>query len=111
MASSQGSGSPNNEEVLMEENEGPNPNNTPVTPFARRVSFGAQAFGSVRSGSFSNGTKRPSFTPLAEKPSNQSSVSRSPSTATQGKSRGLFATAPFSEFLVDSFTRFANSSD
>jgi len=57
ISSSQDSGSPNQEEAIFEDNEGPNPNNTPVSPFARRVSFGAQAFGSVRTGggSFSNG--------------------------------------------------------
>lgn len=90
IASSQDSGSPNNEDVLLEENEGPNPANTPASPFARRVSFGAQAFGSVKSGggSFSNGTRRPSHSPLTEKPSNTVSKSPPPAT-TPGKSRGL----------------------
>lgn len=53
LSSSVGSGSPNFEEAVMEEGESENmpPMNTPASPFARRVSFGAQALRDVRSGS------------------------------------------------------------
>ena len=91
ITSSQDTGSPGNEEAILEDNDNSGQSNTtPTSPFARRVSFGAQAYGNVRSsrGSFSNGI-RPSLSPLTEKPSNQSSVSRSASTSTSGKSRGL----------------------
>ncbi|KKY17389.1 hypothetical protein UCRPC4_g05633 [Phaeomoniella chlamydospora] len=51
-------GSPGNEEAILEDNDNSGQSNTtPTSPFARRVSFGAQAYGNVRSsrGSFSNG--------------------------------------------------------
>ncbi|KAK2768777.1 hypothetical protein FQN54_000633 [Arachnomyces sp. PD_36] len=53
LSSSVGSGSPNFEEAVMEEGESEHtgPMNTPASPFARRVSFGAQALRDVRSGS------------------------------------------------------------
>lgn len=55
LSSSVGSGSPNFEEAVTEEGESENmaPMNTPASPFARRVSFGAQALRDVRSGSAS----------------------------------------------------------
>ncbi|KAL9105895.1 MAG: hypothetical protein Q9227_009006 [Pyrenula ochraceoflavens] len=97
ISSSQSSSSPAFEEAVLEENEqGSAPTNTPATPFARRVSFGAQAYrdlqrsGSVNSGGNTNGARRPSLAILSEIP-NQSATPRSPPpvTTTPGKSRGL----------------------
>ncbi|KAL2010121.1 hypothetical protein VTN00DRAFT_5928 [Thermoascus crustaceus] len=50
LSSSMGSSATNFEEAVIEENENTPPNNTPVSPFARRVSFGAQALRDVRGG-------------------------------------------------------------
>ncbi|KAL9619798.1 MAG: hypothetical protein Q9160_005634 [Pyrenula sp. 1 TL-2023] len=66
ISSSNSSSSPVVEEAVVEENENPGPTNTPASPFARRVSFGAQAYRDIRSGSVSgnngsNGSGRPSL--------------------------------------------------
>ncbi|KAL1999755.1 hypothetical protein VTN02DRAFT_4072 [Thermoascus thermophilus] len=50
LSSSMGSSSTNFEEAVVEENENTPPSNMPVSPFARRVSFGAQALREVRGG-------------------------------------------------------------
>ena len=79
LSSSVGSGSPMFEEAVMEEGESENvpPMNTPASPFARRVSFGAQALRDVRSGSGSaNGRYT---TPLAT--SSSAAKNRKPSSA------------------------------
>ncbi|KAJ5664751.1 hypothetical protein N7462_011564 [Penicillium macrosclerotiorum] len=46
---------PNNEEAVTEDPEGSSPSATPNSPFARRVSFGAQALREARAGSIGNG--------------------------------------------------------
>lgn len=118
VSSSNSSGSPALEEAVVEENENPVPTNTPASPFARRVSFGAQAYRDIRSGSVSgnngnnNGTGRPSLATLAEI-TNQSTSSRSPPTTTPSKSRGLsLATSPlhYASFSQLPFARMTNSS-
>jgi hypothetical protein len=46
---------PNNEDAVAEDTEGSSPGATPSSPFARRVSFGAQALREARAGSIGNG--------------------------------------------------------
>jgi hypothetical protein len=79
LSSSVGSGSPMFEEAVMEEGESENlpPMNTPASPFARRVSFGAQALRDVRSGS--GGANGRYTTPLAR--STSAAKNRKPSSA------------------------------
>ncbi|EEH47922.1 uncharacterized protein PADG_04006 [Paracoccidioides brasiliensis Pb18] len=61
------SGSPNMEDSVIEENENDTPMTSPSTPFARRLSFGAQAFRERVGGGCSNG-RYPSGNPaLARK--------------------------------------------
>jgi hypothetical protein len=45
----------NNEDAVAEDAEGSSPGATPSSPFARRVSFGAQALREARAGSIGNG--------------------------------------------------------
>lgn len=58
LSSSWGSSAPN-EDVLTEDAEGSSPGATPSSPFARRLSFGAQALRDARSGSIGNGRLPP----------------------------------------------------
>jgi len=46
---------PNNEDAVAEDAESTSPSVTPSSPFARRVSFGAQALREARAGSIGNG--------------------------------------------------------
>jgi len=75
--STTGSGSPGTSVDESAIEEGDNPNNTPTTPFARRMSFGAKALRDVRAGSGNfNGRASVPFTNLA----NPASTSASPLT-------------------------------
>ncbi|KAJ5777081.1 hypothetical protein N7520_000327 [Penicillium odoratum] len=69
LSSSWGSSAPN-EDAVAEDAEGGSPN----SPFARRVSFGAQALRDARSGSISNGRIPPGSLPAA-RPSARSPAS------------------------------------
>jgi len=63
--STSGSGSPGTSVDESAIEEGDNPNNTPTTPFARRMSFGARALRDVRAGSGNfNGRASVPFTSL-----------------------------------------------
>ncbi|KAJ5626056.1 hypothetical protein N7510_002365 [Penicillium lagena] len=55
LSSSMGSNAPNAEDAVGEDAEGASPGATPNSPFARRVSFGAQALREARAGSMPNG--------------------------------------------------------
>lgn len=70
---------PNNEEAVTEDAEGTSPNVTPSSPFARRVSFGAQALREARAGSIGNGRYPPPSSSLA-------GARRTASTAVAGSS-------------------------
>lgn len=59
LSSSWGSNAPN-EDAVAEDAEGASPGTTPGSPFARRVSFGAQALREARAGSIGNGRSPPS---------------------------------------------------
>lgn len=50
---------PNNEEAVADDGEASSPGVTPSSPFARRVSFGAQALREARAGSIGNGRYPP----------------------------------------------------
>ncbi|KAK6821654.1 hypothetical protein RU639_007972 [Aspergillus parasiticus] len=55
VSSSMGSNPASLEDAVIEDNENGPPSVTPTSPFARRVSFGAQALRDVRGGSTGNG--------------------------------------------------------
>ncbi|CAL5867764.1 uncharacterized protein PFLUO_LOCUS1984 [Penicillium psychrofluorescens] len=59
MSSSMGSNAPTAEDAMGEEAESASPGATPNSPFARRVSFGAQALREARTGSIGNGRYPP----------------------------------------------------
>ena len=72
--STSGSGSPGASVDESAIEEGDNPNNTPTTPFARRMSFGARALRDVRAGSGNfNGRASAPFTNLTNPASSSSS--------------------------------------
>ncbi|KAJ5674845.1 uncharacterized protein N7477_004779 [Penicillium maclennaniae] len=74
-------GSAPNEDAVAEDLEGSPPGATPNSPFARRVSFGAQALREARTGSSGNGRYPPASSPGARPiptPTTSSSKSRSP---------------------------------
>jgi hypothetical protein len=70
---------PNNEDAVAEDTEGSSPGATPSSPFARRVSFGAQALREARAGSIGNGRYPPPSSSLA-------GARRTASTAVAGSS-------------------------
>lgn len=55
MSSSFGSSAPNPEDAVADDPESSSPGTTPSSPWARRVSFGAQALRDARAGSIGNG--------------------------------------------------------
>ncbi|KAF3391332.1 hypothetical protein F1880_007619 [Penicillium rolfsii] len=69
----------NNEDAVAEDAEGSSPGVTPSSPFARRVSFGAQALREARAGSLGNGRYPPPSSSLA-------GARRTASTAVAGSS-------------------------
>jgi hypothetical protein len=69
----------NNEDAVAEDAEGSSPGTTPSSPFARRVSFGAQALREARAGSIGNGRYPPPSSSLA-------GARRTASTAVAGSS-------------------------
>ena len=74
-------GSAPNEDAVTEDLEGSPPGATPNSPFARRVSFGAQALREARTGSIGNGRYPPAASPGARPtptPTASSSKPRSP---------------------------------
>lgn len=74
-------GSAPNEDAVTEDLEGSPPGATPHSPFARRVSFGAQALREARTGSIGNGRYPPAASPGARStptPTASSSKPRSP---------------------------------
>jgi hypothetical protein len=80
-SSTTGSGSPGTSVDESAIEEGDNPNNTPTTPFARRMSFGAKALRDVRAGSGSfNGRASVPFTNLTNPASPSTSSFSSPPT-------------------------------
>ncbi|KAJ5455770.1 uncharacterized protein N7458_004034 [Penicillium daleae] len=70
---------PNNEEAVAEDGEASSPGITPNSPFARRVSFGAQALREARAGSIGNGRYPPPS-------SSRAGARRTASTAVTGHS-------------------------
>ncbi|KAJ5114567.1 hypothetical protein NUU61_000326 [Penicillium alfredii] len=78
LSSSLGSNVPAPEDAVAEDAEGASPGTTPSSPFARRVSFGAQALREHRAGSIGNGRFPPSGSSLAESRRSVSSATRSP---------------------------------
>ncbi|KAJ5974060.1 hypothetical protein N7481_011270 [Penicillium waksmanii] len=79
MSSSLGS-APNPEDAVADEPESSSPGATPSSPWARRVSFGAQALREARAGSISNGRYPPrsGSGSSAAAPSSLAGVRRSP---------------------------------
>ncbi|KAF7596182.1 hypothetical protein BBP40_003081 [Aspergillus hancockii] len=65
VSSSMGSNSASFEDAVMEDSESGPPSATPSSPFARRVSFGAQALRDVRGGSTGNGRYPSPRSPVA----------------------------------------------
>ncbi|KAF5857162.1 hypothetical protein ETB97_006185 [Aspergillus alliaceus] len=65
VSSSMGSNSASLEDAVMEDSENGPPSVTPSSPFARRVSFGAQALRDVRGGSTGNGRYPSPRSPVA----------------------------------------------
>ncbi|KAE8147638.1 hypothetical protein BDV25DRAFT_29347 [Aspergillus avenaceus] len=76
VSSSMGSNSASFEDAVMEDNENGPPTVTPSSPFARRVSFGAQALRDVRGGSTGNGRYTSPRLSVATGDSSASSTSR-----------------------------------
>ncbi|CEJ57552.1 hypothetical protein PEBR_16797 [Penicillium brasilianum] len=78
---------PNNEDAVAEDGEPSSPGVTPSSPFARRVSFGAQALREARAGSIGNGRYPPPSSSLtgarrtASTAAGHSPPSRSPASA------------------------------
>ncbi|KAJ5217497.1 uncharacterized protein N7469_011122 [Penicillium citrinum] len=81
MSSSFGSSAPNPEDAVADDPESSSPGTTPSSPWARRVSFGAQALRDARAGSIGNGR----YPPLASR-SGSGSVS-GPSSSMAGVRR------------------------
>ncbi|KAB8232524.1 hypothetical protein BDV23DRAFT_125482 [Aspergillus alliaceus] len=82
VSSSMGSNSASLEDAVMEDSENGPPSVTPSSPFARRVSFGAQALRDVRGGSTGNGRYPSPRSPVAggrssASPASSASASRS----------------------------------
>ncbi|BAE60236.1 hypothetical protein F9C07_6997 [Aspergillus flavus] len=75
VSSSMGSNPASLEDAVIEDNENGPPSVTPTSPFARRVSFGAQALRDVRGGSTGNGRYPSPWSPVAGRRSNASPAS------------------------------------
>ncbi|KAE8342407.1 hypothetical protein BDV24DRAFT_130869 [Aspergillus arachidicola] len=75
VSSSMGSNPASLEDAVIEDNENGPPSVTPTSPFARRVSFGAQALRDVRGGSTGNGRYPSPWSPVAGRRSNGSPAS------------------------------------
>ncbi|KAJ5085605.1 hypothetical protein N7532_010376 [Penicillium argentinense] len=96
MSSSWGSNAPNPEDAVADDADGSSPGATPSSPWARRVSFGAQALREARAGSIGNGR----YPPLASRsgstsgpPSSVAGVRRSPPLASASSSSATPATS------------------
>jgi hypothetical protein len=73
--SSSGSGSPQIDEEAVEEGDGSVPQNTPATPFGRRLSFGAQALRDVRTSSSGTNGRRSISSASTSIPEDKTTVS------------------------------------
>ncbi|KAL2866785.1 uncharacterized protein BJX67DRAFT_128652 [Aspergillus lucknowensis] len=93
ISSSVGSSPGNNEEAVAEDTENSPPSGLPRSPFARRVSFGAQALRDARGGSIGNGRYHlsPPVSPVAGKSRAASSAGISARPVNAGPSRTFSA--------------------
>ncbi|OAX80351.1 hypothetical protein ACJ72_05316 [Emergomyces africanus] len=104
ISSSVMSGSPTREDAVLEENGNDTPMTSPTTPFARRVSFGAQAFRDRIGSSSANGRY----------PSGNSAVAvaglRASSTTSSASSTGSAGVSSFASKRAPSFGSFPPTS-
>lgn len=106
MSSSVGSNAPNAEDAVGEDQDSSSPGATPSSPWARRVSFGAQALRDARAGSIGNGR----YPPLASRsgsgstsgpPSSLAGVRRSPPLANAAPASSTRSSASTSASPLD----------